>query len=781
MDEHEKVIAELSKKIEQLTSQHQLFHQEIVQLQKQVVALEFLRKKANPPVVHTTGITEKEVTELPPAKPTQPLTVTASPLSAKPNTAERPKQKTPIEEFIGTNLLNKVGIIVLVIGIGFGTKYAIDHDLLSPLTRVILGYFSGVVILGFAIKLKKKYESFSAVLLSGGMAALYFVTYAAYDFYALIPQAIAFVLMVLFTAFTAFSAVHYNLQLIAVIGLVGAYAVPFLLSNGSGRVAILFSYMSIINAGILVLAFKKYWKNLYYLAFILTWTIFATWILTDYTYVSHFWISLAFATVFFLIFYATFLSYNLVRQEGLSRWDLILMTLNSFFYYGFGYYTIDSFAEGERYLGLFTVCTALIHFGAVVLIYSKQKDQHKDIFYFIAGMVLVFITIAVPVQLEGNWVTLIWSAEAALLFWIGRSKTYPVYEKISYGLILLAISSLLHDWDSYYQRYSISHDTVQVFHSTLFLNIQFFTSLWVVASLAFIVKTGVAKTTPLSENILTRIFVFMVPSFLGIVLYFAFYKEIQFFWDQRYAASGVLIRGEENVAYTLYDYTLRNFQAVWLINYSAVFGLLLTIVNIKFIKNEILSYTNTGFNTVVVIVFITAGLIELAELRLSFIEQVNSQYYFRGNYYIIIRYLSLLFIVPLLICNYWYCNKTPYFNDISQKAERVLFHAVVLTLLSSELIHWLDMTGVENSFKLSLSILWGAYALFLILTGLLKNQKHIRITGMAFFSMTLIKLFVYDMADMSTIAKTIVMMILGVLLLTASFFYNKYKRINENS
>jgi uncharacterized membrane protein len=135
----------------------------------------------------------------------------------------------------------------------------------------------------------------------------------------------------------------------------------------------------------------------------------------------------------------------------------------------------------------------------------------------------------------------------------------------------------------------------------------------------------------------------------------------------------------------------------------------------------------------------------------------------------------LALIAPLLIINHRYLRHT-FFNDTLRQIETVLFHTVILVLLSSELVHWLNMARIENSFKLALSILWGTYALFLIIFGLLKNLKYIRMIAIALFGITLLKLFVYDMADMSTIAKTVVMIILGVLLLTASFLYNKYKR-----
>src|SRR5258706_8956011 len=275
-------LEELTRRLGEMAQRQQQFQQEITELQRAIYDLK--RKE----VAETrTAFAESKVEPVSVVTPVAPVIEPTRPVQPIPPTIKAKKEKTPIEEFIGTNLLNKIGIAVLVIGIGIGAEYAIDHDLISPLTRIILGYLCGLVLIGLAIRLKPKYQNFSAVLLSGGMAVLYFITFAAYDLYNLLPQAVAFVLMVLFTGFTVFASLQYNLRVVAIIGLVGAYAVPFLLSDGSGKVVILFSYMTIINIGILVLAFKKDWKQLYYLAFVLTWLIFGSWFLDAYHADTH--------------------------------------------------------------------------------------------------------------------------------------------------------------------------------------------------------------------------------------------------------------------------------------------------------------------------------------------------------------------------------------------------------------------------------------------------------------------------------------------------------------
>jgi len=254
-----------------------------------------------------------------------------------------PDIKEDFEKFIGENLLNKIGILITIIGVAIGARYSIENDLISPLTRIILGYVTGIALLGVGIKLKANYTNYSAVLVSGAMAIFYFITFIAYDFYGLIPQMVAFSLMVLFTAFTVFAALNYNAQVIALIGLVGAYGVPFLLSQQSGDIGILFSYMTIINIGILSIAFKKNWKWLYYVSFAVSWLIFLVWYHNEYKPVD-FTIAASFLAVFFITFYAIFLAFKLSQKEKFSYTDglLLLLFINAFIFFGIGYNLLDN-------------------------------------------------------------------------------------------------------------------------------------------------------------------------------------------------------------------------------------------------------------------------------------------------------------------------------------------------------------------------------------------------------------------------------------------------------
>jgi hypothetical protein len=771
MAENQNQLDELTKKLHLLELRQQQITSDLQQIRKDLGAVNTSPVDVAFPRIEKPAININEIIEAPIVPPIVVRTPQVN-VQAPPPAPPKRKEKTPIEEFIGTNLLNKIGIAVLVFGISIGAKYAIDHELISPLTRIVLGYLCGIILIAIAIRLKPKYESFSAVLLSGGMAVLYFITFAAYDLYELMPRMMAFVLMLVFTAFTVFAALQYNLQVIAIIGLVGAYGVPFLLSDGSGQVAVLFTYVTILNIGILVLSFKKIWKALYYTAFALTWLIFSAWMIDRYQAADHLLISLVFSGIFFVTFYITLLSYKLLQKEPLERWDIVLLLANSFVFYGFGYYAIDSHQQGEFFLGIFTIVNAVLHFIACYIIYLKQNAT-RDMFYFVAGLVLIFITLAVPVQLEGNWVTLVWAGEAALLFWIGRSKNFPVYEGISYGLILLTFGSLIQDWESFYGHYFRG---LQDSYIPFFLNIQFLSSMLVCLAFAFILKQSADKKPELAHSGI-RIFNWALPSILLFILYFSFFKEISNFWQQRYTDSEVTLM-EGGYAYGKFDVDLPRLQTIWLMIYTAFFITVFALVNHRWVKNNYFSYALTGFSALLLFYFITIGLTELSYLRLTYVTQEDARFFFRNSGNILIRYVGFISMIPLLVIIYKNM-KAEEITDTLRKTERAFFHLVILSLLSSELINNLELLGVHDSHKLALSILWGAYALGLIVFGLIRDLKFVRILAIVLFGVTLIKLFFYDLSSMGTIAKTIVMMVLGALLLIASFLYNKFRKTEE--
>src|SRR5690606_36411238 len=461
--------------------------------------------------------------------------------------------------------------------------------------------------------------------------------------------------------------------------------------------------------------------------------------------------------------------------QKLAKPDIVLILLNSFVYFGFGYGFIQA-GTTESYLGLFTLFNAVIHF-AVGYIIQNKKLADKTPLYLVLGLVFMFITIAIPIQLDGNWVTLLWIAQAVLLFWIGRTKNGIIYEKISYAIMVLTFFSLLHDWANY-SYYGLKMQS--------FFNIIFLTSLLVLAGYGFIVYLGRKKQyfTSENQNGLTNVMNIAVPVLLGITSYFTFSNEINLYFENWFEKSAVQIASVEGYAdYQQYNYFILTLKNVFLIGYSLLFFGLLSIVNTSKIRNKILGITAISFTLLSLLTAQTVGLYVLGELREAYIDRNLNEYYHIGFGYDLVRYV-LFGMIAFGVYSLFKYIKQEFMNPLNKTIKflaEFAFYVSVLCYLSNELMTCLDLAGNKSVFKLGLSILWGVYSLFLIYLGIYKRRKHLRIGAIVLFTVTLLKLFFYDIANMNTISKTIVFISLGILLLIISFLYNKLKdRISED-
>ena len=771
-------INELEQRIGNLLYRQSVVYNEIKQLENELAEL---KRQSNFSSVSTAN-TVKTSVEQPIERPTETLAekatekpVITAPTAPKPQISapkiNLPKQPSDLEKIIGESWINKIGILIVVIGVAIGAKYSIENELISPLTRIILGYLVGIGLLGFGIKLKPKFEGYSAVLVSGAISIFYFITYFAYSFYSLIPQVLAFVMMLIFTAFTVFTAIKYKRVVIAHIGLIGAYAVPFLLSSGSGRVDILFSYMLIINLGILFISIKKDWKSLHYSAFFFTWMIYGSWF-ADKSFDSNLQgyeaLGLGFATAFFLVFYGVSLFNNIISKEKLDKVNIILILLNSFIYFGFGFGIFNGHSILDSYLGLFTLFNAVIHFAVLFFIKSK-KLADSTLFYSTLGMVFTFITIAIPIQLDGNWVTLMWTAQGAILFWLGKTKKISIYEKISLPILGLAFLSFLEDWERY--SYAVDLDI----HA--FWNINFLTGVFAVLGYGFTVYLSIKHPDAEIEknSPFNTIKSFYLPVLLVLTAYLTFRNEIGYFFDYWYESTS--LKGKEigeTDEFSLYNYDIEIFKNIYLLVYSLIFFGGMALLNFYKFKNKVLGISAIAIGLLVLFAAQTFGVGELGELRYSYINGNSNKYFNVSFNYILIRYplwSSIAFALWAIFKN----AKTQLENTKFHIFLEVVIHISILNFLSNELVTWMDLAGYQDVFKLGLSILWSVYSLLLVGLGIFQKKKHLRIFALVLFGITLAKLFLYDISNLSTISKTIVLIILGLLLLIISFLYNKFK------
>jgi uncharacterized membrane protein len=332
------------------------------------------------------------------------------------------KVQFSLENFIGLKLIHIIGIIVLVIGLSIGVKYAIDKDLISEGMRIGLAYGAGLILCLLSARLKSKYHLFSAILFSGGMASIYFTTYGAFVYYSMMPFSIAFIIMILLTVFVVYQALVYNHEEIALLGLVGAYAIPFLISKNSDKPELLFLYITVINIGIIYLGIKRPWKNVGRIAQAVTWLLFLAWAATRYN-VKDQWVGYLYMVVFYLLFVFNALSGKISRKVKLQKENFYQLLLNNLALY-IGSLFISTPSMNVHSLALVTFINAIVAAILAAVLYSVWKEKQSSL---ITGAFAFFLFILfIAFQWTGLTVTFLWLLVALLLFAAGVMRKLKI-------------------------------------------------------------------------------------------------------------------------------------------------------------------------------------------------------------------------------------------------------------------------------------------------------------------------------------------------------------------
>lgn len=332
------------------------------------------------------------------------------------------KVQFSLENFIGLKLIHIIGIIVLVIGLSIGVKYAIDKDLISEGMRIGLAYGAGLILCLLSARLKSKYLLFSAILFSGGMASIYFTTYGAFVYYSMMPFSIAFIIMILLTVFVVYQALVYNHEEIALLGLVGAYAIPFLISKNSDKPELLFLYITVINIGIIYLGIKRPWKNVGRIAQAVTWVLFLAWAASRYN-VKDQWVGYLFMVVFYLLFVFNALSGKISGKIKLQKENFYQLLLNNLALY-IGSLFISTPSMNVHSLALVTFINAVVAAILAVVLYSVWKEKQSSL--IIGAFAFFLFILFIAFQWTGLTVTFLWLLVALLLFAAGVMRKLKI-------------------------------------------------------------------------------------------------------------------------------------------------------------------------------------------------------------------------------------------------------------------------------------------------------------------------------------------------------------------
>ena len=352
--------------------------------------------------------------------------------------AEKIKDELFGQEFkIGQKWLLIIGIITMVFGVAFFLKYSFDQGWVGPAGRVSLAYLWGIgfLIAGHIIK-NKRSPAFGLMISGGGIAVLYFATYAGFQIYHLFPQTLSFFIMVLITVLACAMAVVYDTQGLAILGLMGGFLTPILLSTGQDNYLVLFTYMTILNVGILTIAFKKRWTLLQQLGFVLTYLLYVSWYIDKYA-PHKFWPAILFLNVFYLIYSLIPFAYYFFKKEEHDLKGFYILIPNSAIAFAFNFIMIKEKYSVE-WVSVVTVLYAILFLAFAYQIYRQGEKQREALVVMLMKSTF-FLIITIPMLFSKHWITVFWALQAALLLQGARKLGRKSFLFVSYGLLFLAV------------------------------------------------------------------------------------------------------------------------------------------------------------------------------------------------------------------------------------------------------------------------------------------------------------------------------------------------------
>ena len=180
-------------------------------------------------------------------------------------TYEPPAPRINWEQFMGVKLFAWLGGFAALLGVGFFIKYSFEHNWIPPEVRVAIGFALaiGLVIGGLKIN-RERYAVTAQTLIATGIVSLYTVTFACRSIYhfAFFGPVPTFLLMVLITSAAFLLAVRLEAQVIAILGILGGFLTPVLVSTGQDNPLGLFGYIALLDAGLVAVALHRRWLYL---------------------------------------------------------------------------------------------------------------------------------------------------------------------------------------------------------------------------------------------------------------------------------------------------------------------------------------------------------------------------------------------------------------------------------------------------------------------------------------------------------------------------------------
>jgi uncharacterized membrane protein len=367
----------------------------------------------------------------------------------------------PIEN-LGFKIFGTVGFLLILLGLFYLYRFAVDNGWIGILGRIVMGVmFSVLIIVLGEVFRRKEYERFGQLITGGGLALLYFTFYAAYAFpeyrIALGMTAVMdFVLLFIVLAIAVVLALRYDSLLLTVYAFFLGYLAPILISivnNELSYHAILIPTL-LLTIGLAIILWKKNWPIAIY-PLVASYFVYMIFFFTErvvrYAPAGQIPEIVGPALFYLFIYFLVFNLLSVMLQDNKSNTQNVAVAIvNALAFLTFGLSIVWRYWESFR--GVFLILIAVFFLGMTFIARERGQRNMFEAFFILC---ITYVTIAIPVQLNGAWIPLAWAVEGFLLVRSGLRVETRGLRVLGYiALGLAAIGALVNGFE-----YDFGHRT----------------------------------------------------------------------------------------------------------------------------------------------------------------------------------------------------------------------------------------------------------------------------------------------------------------------------------
>ncbi len=326
------------------------------------------------------------------------------------------------ETFIGQKAFGWVAVLLFVFSAAFFLRYAYQNNWIGPVGRVAIGELVGVGLLGLGWSyFRKSWTRFSNMLTATGIVVLYLATYSAFGFYRLLPQQHAGIFLAVLVIESMVVAVCYRSSVVALVAVIGGLLTPILLQTDHDSYSSFFTYLAVLNVGVVVALLMRSWSIVGSVAYLGTQWLFWMWYAGNYHPEKFAW-TLGFQAVFCGSYLALTMIGSLVHSRQAGWEELARFVLNAIM--SFVALRVLTREDYSLWQGSFAICLATMYAGVARATLAWRPSDNRLLLTSLAVSV-GFLAWAFPIQADARWVSLGWAAMGAALWWFGLRITAP--------------------------------------------------------------------------------------------------------------------------------------------------------------------------------------------------------------------------------------------------------------------------------------------------------------------------------------------------------------------